>query len=141
MKTLVLLSLILLLKSCSGDSLKPSAITPEKQAQIYAGLTTAREKARCSGYFNRLDDFKTRVVAPEGVSSDGQANYVTYNGKKIAGYYDVGSDTLVLVDQPNLSQVTYNEAEHRILLFNNRAEYERTKSDAANSHPIIPECK
>lgn len=140
MKLFIILSLILL-KSCSGDSLKPLEITPEKQAQIYSGLITVRERARCAGYFNRLDDFKTRVVQPEGVSDDGEANYVWHNKVKVAGWYDRDKDLLVLVDQPNLTAITMHEATHRVYRFNDKAKDEATKNHAPGVNFDLEPCK
>ena len=137
---LFILTIFLLFKSCGDSPEVRVEITPEKQTQIYAGLTTVREKARCAGYFNRLDDFKVKIVTPEGTNIDG-VNYIMYQGGKVAGYYDVSADTLVLVDQPNLTAITEHEALHRIFYLNDRARFEATKDHTRPDLFQLPECK
>lgn len=109
------------------------SMTTNKQAQIENGLRLAANKARCRGYFKELhpSDFRVAVIAPTETRSG--VNVITYNGGYIAGLYYVERDTLVLVDQPDLTEITEHESTHRIYFFNDRTLYEATKKHEGNS--------
>ncbi len=104
--------------------------------QIEGGIAKAVRKAKCQGYTKRLDDFKTTVLKPEFVING--VGGITYKGQAVAGYYDVARDTLVLVEQSDMTDVAEHEATHRIYRWNDTPRYERTKS-----HPpdfLMPDC-
>lgn len=113
------------------------SMTTNKQAQIENGLRLAANKARCRGYFKELhpSDYRVAVIAP--TETRGGVNVITYNDGYIAGMYYVERDTLVLVDQPDLTEITVNEAEHKILYANDKEFYNRTRTHVNDpGHPI-----
>lgn len=107
-------------------------------AQIEAGIAKANRKARCQGYKKELElsDYKVAVIKPSSIREG--TGVIEHNGGYAAGVYLTGIDTLVLVEQSDMTGIAEHEATHRVYLWNDRARYGRTKD-----HPpdfFMPDC-
>lgn len=121
--------------------------------RIDVGVIKAVTKARCKGYTKELEMRDFTVALTFGYLENGvwviklpceqycgtvwdKGGYITASGQ-----YLVNEDILLIPQQPDPSTAVHNEAEHRILFMNDKAEYNRTFSHLNGiDHPIIPEC-
>lgn len=157
----VLCLTILLLASCSSDSLEPRVsklqytsypsgvrissevlVTDAKVMQIENGIRATGVRAICQGYHRELEisNYKVAIVQPTGTISG--VNVIEYGKNKVAGVYSPTLDTIILVDQPDLTEIASYEAEHRVLLVNDKERYNATKYHTTDAgHPMFGECK
>lgn len=121
---------------------------------IDRSLAAKGAEARCLNYVNELEprSYSVAVLKADGIR-DGVPvlKFVTdeYRGTQwdqggfvyVGGFYNSNEDIIVIPEQTDLAaleRIVGYEAEHRILLKNDRAAYERTRIHGPTTgHPLI----
>lgn len=130
--------------SPSGVRLKREAsVNTSKALQIEDALAEVGKRARCKGYTHDLEikSYTVAVIKPDEVRNGVGVIKLSNNlSDYIAGVYFEADDVLVVVDQPDLTDVVMHEANHRVLARNDRAEFERTSVHTFGVPFGLPAC-
>jgi len=94
---------------------------------LEAALTEVAKRARCLGYDKELElsDYIVAVLTPE-LQYKGIGVF-RYQDGYIAGMYHPSTDTLILADQPDLTEIATHEATHRVYRWNDKNKFEQFK--------------
>lgn len=113
-------------------------VSTAKQIQIENGIAEVVRRGKCLGYKLEVRGQTVAVLKPDAVISGVGA--INYNGQDVAGVYLTGSDILVLVDQPNMTEIAMHEMSHKAYYLNDRAKYEATVHHVWGVRFELPDC-